>query len=61
LKKQNGWENKKYVNDTVIFSEDILFTTSPYDIWRSNYLLAVIKNGRRKEINGDNNIFNKKS
>jgi len=41
--------------------EDILFTASPYDIWRSNYLIAVIKNGRRKEINGDNNIFNKKS
>jgi len=28
-----------------ISPEDILFTTSPYDIWRSNYLLAVVKIG----------------
>jgi len=45
-KKEGKKKEELPIAQYLISQEDILFTTSPYDIWRSNYLIAVIKNGR---------------
>ena len=45
-KKEEKNIGEIFIGQYLISQEDILFTTSPYDIWRSNYLIAVIKNGK---------------